>query len=240
MPIKSPEQYQRLPTLPRNLLRALQRTGHVARVSPKERGVGRSTSDLLVLRIAATLQAAGVSPKRILESLAGIRARLPIEKSRPPIDRAVSPITAVDNPKRKAAERHFLEALALEDSDLAAARARYLTALKLHRHHVEARVNLGRLLHLDGQLEQAERVYRAARFSNALLSFNLALLLEDMNREEEAVLAYREALGLDPALHDAHFNLSRLHERAQRQRLALHHLLAYRRLVRHSSPTMNG
>jgi hypothetical protein len=45
------------------------------------------------------------------------------------------------------------------------------------------------------------------------LSFNLAILLEDLEREEEAVVAYREALALDPALHDAHYNLSRIHER---------------------------
>jgi hypothetical protein len=49
-----------------------------------------------------------------------------------------------------------------------------------------------------------------------------------LKREEEAIVAYRDALALDPSLHDAHFNLSRLHERAERPR-ALRHLLAYRR-----------
>ena len=37
----------------------------------------------------------------------------------------------------------------------------------------------------------------------------------------------------DPLLHDAHFNLSRLHEKANRPREALRHLLAYRRHVSH-------
>ena len=36
----------------------------------------------------------------------------------------------------------------------------------------------------------------------------------------------------DPHLRDAHFNLSRLHERAKRPQKALRHLLAYRRHVR--------
>ena len=67
--------------------------------------------------------------------------------------------------------------------------------------------------------------------ANAVLSFNLAILLEDMSREAEAAAAYRDALAHDPQLHDAHFNLSRLYERTQQPREALRHLLAYRRHV---------
>ncbi len=119
----------------------------------------------------------------------------------------------------------------MEESDVAAARAAYLDALNAHSEHVEARINLGRLLHLDGDLKEAEKVYRAVKTSSALLSFNLAILLEDLNREDEAIVAYREALAQDPSLHDAHFNLSRLHERAKQPREALRHLLAYRRHV---------
>ena len=105
-----------------------------------------------------------------------------------------------------------------------------LAALNVQEDHLEARINLGRLLHLDGQLKEAERLYREARTSSALLSFNLAIVLEDLEREE-AVAAYRDALAQDPLLHDAHFNLSRLHEKANRPREALRHLLAYRRHI---------
>jgi tetratricopeptide (TPR) repeat protein len=129
------------------------------------------------------------------------------------------------------AHDHYRRGHLLEDSDVVAARAAYLAALTLHEDHLEARINLGRLLHLDGQLEAAERLYRQAKTSSALLSFNLAILLEDLQREEEAVAAYREALAQDPLLCDAHFNLSRLHEKANRPREALRHLLAYRRHV---------
>jgi tetratricopeptide (TPR) repeat protein len=129
------------------------------------------------------------------------------------------------------AETHYARGHALEESDLAAARAAYLDALNAHSEHLDARINLGRLLHLDGELKEAEKVYRAAKSSSALLSFNLAILLEDLNREEEAVGAYREALAQDPSLHDAHFNLSRLHERANQPKEALRHLLAYRRHI---------
>jgi tetratricopeptide (TPR) repeat protein len=130
-----------------------------------------------------------------------------------------------------AAETHYARGHALEESDVAAARAAYLDALNAHSDHLDARINLGRLLHLDGELKEAEKVYRAAKHSSALLSFNLAILLEDLNREEEAIAAYREAIALDPSLHDAHFNLSRLHERAHQPREALRHLLAYRRHI---------
>lgn len=149
---------------------------------------------------------------------------------------ATATITAVNalpsRPRaRLEAETHYARGHALEESDVAAARAAYLEALNAHNDHIEARINLGRLLHLDGRLEEAENVYRAARSSSALLSFNLAILLEDLNREEEAVAAYREALAQDPSLEDAHFNLSLLHERGKRPREALRHLLAYRRHV---------
>ena len=127
------------------------------------------------------------------------------------------------------AHAHYARGHALEDSDVAAARGAYLDALNAHSDHLEARINLGRLLHLNGELTEAEKVYRQAKSSSALLSFNLGILLEDLNREEEAIAAYREALAQDPMIQDAHFNLSRLHENAQRPREALRHLLAFRR-----------
>jgi tetratricopeptide (TPR) repeat protein len=129
------------------------------------------------------------------------------------------------------ANAHYARGHALEETDLVAARAAYLTALDLQSDHIDARINLGRLLHLAGELEAADRVYRQARSASAVLSYNLAILLEDMNREAEAAAAYRDALAQDPQLHDAHFNLSRLYERTRQPREALQHLLAYRRHV---------
>jgi tetratricopeptide (TPR) repeat protein len=134
-------------------------------------------------------------------------------------------------PAAAMAHEHYQRGHELEDSDVTAARAAYLAALIVQEDHLEARINLGRLLHLGGQLAEAEKLYRQAKSSSALLSFNLAILLEDLEREEEAVAAYREALAQDPLLCDAHFNLSRLHEKAQRPREALRHLLAYKRHI---------
>ena len=129
------------------------------------------------------------------------------------------------------ADDHYRRGHMLEDTDLAGARAAYLAALHVQDDHLEARINLGRLLHLDGQLKAAERVYRQAKVSSAVLSFNLAIVLEDLGRKEEAIAAYHEALALDPLLHDAHFNLSRLYELTNRPREALKHLLAFQRHI---------
>jgi tetratricopeptide (TPR) repeat protein len=128
-------------------------------------------------------------------------------------------------------EDHYERGFALEDTDPEAARAAYDACLNADPQHVEARVNLGRLLHLAGRLEEAERVYRAAEEPEPLVLFNLAVLLEDLGREADAIAAYREALALDPQLADAHYNLARLHERARNPKASLRHLLAYRRLM---------
>jgi tetratricopeptide (TPR) repeat protein len=130
-----------------------------------------------------------------------------------------------------AAEAQFEQALSLEDSDAAAAQAAYSACLAADPRHVEARLNLGRLLHIAGRLREAEHVYRGQEAPEPLLLYNLAVLLEDLEREPEALAAYREALALDPELADAHFNLARLHERAGQAKDALRHLLAYRRLT---------
>jgi len=196
--------------------------------------------DVLMLRTASALKAAKISTPKITAALRNMRATLP-----PGSVLATPALAASGNdlvvheapappqsPAHAEAETHYARGHALEESDVAAARAAYLDALNAHSEHLDARINLGRLLHLDGELKEAEKVYRTAKNSSALLSFNLAILLEDLNREDEAIAAYREALARDPSLHDAHFNLSRLHERARQPREALRHLLAYRR---HSS-----
>jgi tetratricopeptide (TPR) repeat protein len=147
----------------------------------------------------------------------------------------MSPAGAGPDPAEKvdsagAVDEDFAQAISLEATDPAAARAAYEACLQADASHVEARINLGRLWHLAGSLQAAEQVYRAAPRPDPLLAFNLAVLLEDLNRQADAIHAYREALALDPALADAHFNLARLYERAHDAKASLRHLLAYRRL----------
>jgi tetratricopeptide (TPR) repeat protein len=129
------------------------------------------------------------------------------------------------------ADRHYARALDLEDSNPRAAQKAYESCLKADPDHLEARINLGRLLHLAGRLAEAERVYRVGAKADPFIAFNLAVVLEDLEREPDAIVAYREALALDPQFADAHFNLARLYERAQDPKASLRHLLAYRRMM---------
>jgi len=129
------------------------------------------------------------------------------------------------------ADELYTRALALEELDPQGARAAYEACLDADPAHVDARINLGRLLHLAGRLTEALRIYRAGDQGEPFLVFNLAVLLEDMDREPDAILAYREALALDPQFADAHFNLARLYERARDPKASLRHLLAYRRMM---------
>jgi tetratricopeptide (TPR) repeat protein len=125
----------------------------------------------------------------------------------------------------------YADALMLEERDPQGARSAYEAILKADPNHLEARINLGRLLHLDGRLAEAEQIYRFGGQAEPFLVFNLAVLLEDLGREPEAIVAYREALALDPQFADAHFNLARLYERAKEPKASLRHLLAYRRMM---------
>jgi tetratricopeptide (TPR) repeat protein len=129
------------------------------------------------------------------------------------------------------AEEIYDKGMALEDKDAKDAMSAYEACLKIDADHIEARINLGRLLHMEGRLAEAEQVYRRASRNEPYLAFNLGVLLEDLQRESEAILAYREALAMDPQLADAHFNLARLYERARDPKASLRHLLAYRRMM---------
>lgn len=122
-----------------------------------------------------------------------------------------------------------LEAVAPDEAATA-----YGRALALDPLHADAHLNLGRLLHEDGRLADAEEHYRAAIHADpesGRARYNLGVVLEDGSRETEALTAYREALELEPELAAAHFNLSRLHEAAGRQAEALSHLSEYKRLI---------
>jgi tetratricopeptide (TPR) repeat protein len=126
---------------------------------------------------------------------------------------------------------HYDTAYDLETDNPEAAIAAYRRCLAANTGHLEARANCGRLLHLAGRLVDAEKIYREAPEPDATVLFNLAVLLEDSGREDEAMQVYRRTLELDPELADAHFNLARLHERAGNQRESFRHLLAYKRAI---------
>ena len=115
------------------------------------------------------------------------------------------------------------------------ARDAYRRALELDPGHADAHVNLGRLLHEQGELPSAEEQYRCALRTepdSTTAAFNLGVVLEDLDRADEAVAVYEALVKRDPACADAHFNLSRLYERSGRRIAALRHLKSYERLTR--------
>jgi len=122
---------------------------------------------------------------------------------------------------------------AVEGDDPKAAIDAYQQAIDADPSRLDARINLGRLLHEAQRFAKAEAVYRSALLacgSEALLLFNLGVLLEDMNRRTAAAEAYEAALREDPSLEDAHYNLALLYRRLGRPREAIRHLAQYRKL----------
>jgi len=133
------------------------------------------------------------------------------------------------------AEDWYEMGLELEAVDPDEARDAYRRALELEAHHADAHVNLGRLLHEEGLVEEAERHYRLALREDpehATAAFDLGIALEDLGRPKDAIDAYRTALATDPRLADAHYNVARLYERVGKKAAALRHLSIYRRLTR--------
>jgi tetratricopeptide (TPR) repeat protein len=128
----------------------------------------------------------------------------------------------------------FNEALELESSDPRAAQEAYSHAVRDDQRCAGGWINWGRLLHQQGATKEAESVYRRGLKScgpDALLLFNLGVLLEDMERPGAALEAYQSALEEDPDLADCHYNLARLYELLGKPQHAIRHLGQYRRLV---------
>lgn len=145
---------------------------------------------------------------------------------------------ALDEPAagRMTADDWYNTALDLEAVAVESAMAAYDRALEVEPGHADAHLNLGRLLHEEGFLDQAEAHYRAAATADpgdATARYNLGVVFEDTGRLEDALAAYREALRLDDGLATAHFNLSRLYQATGNEVQALSHLATYKRLLAH-------
>jgi tetratricopeptide (TPR) repeat protein len=132
------------------------------------------------------------------------------------------------------AEYWFELACELEMSSVESAVDAYRRTLEADPHHSDAHVNLGRLLHEQGDTAAAEQHYRAAFESNPehdTAAFNLGVALEDLGRIDDALAVYAKAIALDPDNADAHYNLAGIYEQRGDKQAALRHLKIYRTLV---------
>lgn len=135
-------------------------------------------------------------------------------------------VAAIDAP--------FAEAIALEGDDDDAAIRAYERAIEADPAHLDARINLGRLLHERGRVQQAGRVYREAIRTcgnDPVLWFNYGVLLDDLGGKREAIGAYEAALRAEPGMADAHYNLALLYEQLKKPKEAIRHMAQYRKLT---------
>jgi tetratricopeptide (TPR) repeat protein len=255
---------EKLLQLPRSTIRSLVAAGFVSPSRGPRNALHFSFQDLIALRTAQALVAAKVPARRIMSSLRALRGRLPeaMPLSGLSIAAVADRVIVKEGVRRWQAEsgqyllgfegdpaagslsvfersrpqaKWFEQAEALEESDSVAATDAYRRAIAAEPTHVDARINLGRLLHNTGRLTQAELVYReaiAACGNDALLLFNFGVLLDDMKRKEEAAKAYEEALRTDPAFADCCYNLALICEELGRPRDAIRHMARYRKLRR--------
>jgi len=131
------------------------------------------------------------------------------------------------------ADECFLTGLELESSDWRAGCEAYERAVSLDPELIAAWINWGRLLHENGELDEAERIYRRALTecgTDAVLLYNLGVLLEELDRIGPALEVYQTAITEDPDLADCHYNLARLYELTGKPQHAIRHFGQYRRL----------
>lgn len=153
----------------------------------------------------------------------------PLTRSVKPAERSVNGATSQSS---LTGDEWFHRAIGLEDDDPEGSCDAYRNAIAADPTYGPAYTNLGRMLHQQGRLREAESIYRlglARCGPDSVSLFNLGVLLEDSNRSAEAAGLYRKALEASPEMADAHYNLALLCEAKGMRREALRHLSAYRK-----------
>lgn len=194
---------ERLLRLPRNTIRSLVNAGFVSPERGPRNSWRFSFEDLVVLRKAQALVEANVPQRQITRAIRELRRQA--EAGQFPLE--------------------FGEAVAHTALGPASQPDAPLAEL----------INRGYELHESGRLLEAEAVYREARRlhgADAMLLFNLGVLLEDMRRKAEAIQAYEGAIAAQENFADAHYNLALLLDSSGRRRDAIRHMARYRELMR--------
>jgi tetratricopeptide (TPR) repeat protein len=265
--------------VPQSQIRAYVRAGFVEAERDLTGSYRLSFKDLIVLRVAASLQSGLVSGRRIHRALRALRKQIGDERglselrisardgrvfardgtaawnaesgqllfdfesgaAAPPPAAISAAGTAASLGERRGAvarqnaEQYYEHGIELEDTDPAQARRLYERALELDPDHADAHIDLGHLLHEQGDADAAEAHYRAAlaaRPGDAIASYNLGVALEDLGRKEEAIGAYEAAVNSDPKLADAYWNLGELYHEQGLGQAALRAMKSYLSLTK--------
>lgn len=134
---------------------------------------------------------------------------------------------------KRTARYWFNLALEFETTSGEKARRAYEKALELDPTLSDAHLNLGKLCHDAGNLQESEAHYRAALQCNPgdpAPYYNLGVLSEDMKKPRQAARFYKQALDRDPDFADAHYNLGLVLEALGQKNAALAHLRTARKL----------
>lgn len=227
---------EKLLRLPRSTIRALVEAGFVTPSRGPRNSLRFSFQDLIVLRTAQALAAARVPARRINRSLKELRRQLPgaMPLSGLSINAVGERVVVKEGARRWQAESgQYL--LGFEgDPTAGALKVIAREAEAVQEETLEDQIDRGYELHEAGRLEEAEAAYRRAlevHGPEALLLYNLGVLLEDMGRKSEAAEIYQAALHLDPGMADGHYNLALLYEKLGKPREALRNMSQYRRLT---------
>ncbi len=128
----------------------------------------------------------------------------------------------------------FLAAVQAEEAgEKSGAIALYEEILELDPDYAPASINLGTLHFHLRQFARAEEFYRRATISDpgyVLAYFDLGNVLDELERPDESIAAYCQAVALAPRYADAHYNLALAYERKGLHRPALRHWQCYVRL----------
>jgi len=221
---------QKLLRVPRSTIRMLIEAGFVSPARGPRNAWRFSFQDLIVLRTAQVLAAAKVPPRRIARSMKALRRQLPASMPLSGLSIAAEADRVVvrEGTRRWQADTgQYL--LGFEPS----ARDGSLRVLEAPAPDVEVYLARGCALHEAGELAEAERVYLEGLEKcgeDAVVLYNLGVLLEDMERKSDALAAYERSLSADPTFADCHYNVALLYEALGKPREAIRHMAQYRRL----------
>ena len=221
---------QKLLRLPRSTIRMLVDAGFVSPARGPRNAWRFSFQDLIVLRAAQALADAKVPARRIARSMKALRRQLPqsMPLSGLSIAAEADRVVVREGPRRWQADTgQYL--LSFEPS----ANDGSLRVLQPSAPDVDTYIQRGCALHEEGRLAEAERLYREGLEKcgeDAVLLYNLGVLLEDMERKSDALAAYERSLGADATFADCHYNVALLYEALGKPREAIRHMAQYRRL----------